>query len=290
MMDTHTATRVDFLGPPGIGKSTLCKHVITAEAGRDGISRDARWLGIVQARKRAVKHAYQNEIPCIPVARRPARFCRLIAHGVSHYLFKGIQTPFGGRELDALQDELLLAFLADDHGLIEALIEHWHDPDVKLAPRTIRYDKMLKRIRDWLFIITYSEAFILADNSRLTRGMSEMLSNPEFPAGTEIASRYLQSAFRPSGVIHMVASESLIIDRIKTREQETVGRRNPGHQDLDDTALSIYCQRRLKVNEQAMEFLRSNNVPTLQVDAASDILDNVGKVQQFLTKVQAPEQ
>jgi hypothetical protein len=214
----------------------------------------------------------------------------LIAHGISHYLFKGIQTPFGGRELDALQDELLLAFLADDHGLIEALIEHWHDPDVKLAPRTIRYDEMLKRIRDWLFIITYSEAFILADNSRLTRGMSEMLSNPEFPAGTEMASRYLQSAFRPSGVIHMVAPEPLIIERIKTREQETGGWRNPGHQDLDDVALTAYSLRRLEVNEHAMAFLRSNNVPTLQIDASSDLVDNVEKVQQFLTKIQAPGQ
>jgi hypothetical protein len=290
MMDTHTAIRVDFLGPPGIGKSTLCKRVVTAAAARETMSSDAKWLDIAQARKRAVKLAYRNEIPCIPVVRRPARFCRLIAHGISHYLFKGIQAPFGGRELEALQDELLLAFLADDHGFIETLIEHWHDPDVKLAPRAIRYDEMLKCIRDWLFIITYSEASILADNSRLTRGMSEMLSNPEFPDGVEMASAYLQSVFRPSGVVHMVAPEPLIIERIKMREQETGGWRNPGHQDLDDVALTAYSLRRLEVNEHAMAFLRSNNVPTLQIDAASDLVDNVEKVQQFLTKIQAPGQ
>jgi hypothetical protein len=272
------ALRVDFLGPPGVGKSTLCEAVMLATP---------EWVSLRQARALALDNVYK-QIPSMPLCRRSKLFLRMMAHGFKQYLWRGIPRSFPETcPIDALRDGAFRAFIKDYHGLVEALSEHWFDPDMALPSRVQRYEEMVQWTRDWLFSLTFcGPVKILADNSRLTRGVSEILSNPDEPRAEEVAKEYIESPLQPSGIIHLVASTALMVERIKQREQSTGGVRNPSHQGLSDAELRVYCQKRLEANERAMAFFHSRKIPFLRIESGEALSDNVRSVQAFLRDLQ----
>jgi shikimate kinase len=270
--------RVDFLGPSGVGKTTLCQAVLE--------DLQAPWVGMAEARIRARNQAYRHVIPRLTPVRRVTTCLRQLLHIFTYLLLRGDQRPlFNNGKVDILEDDLFDRILQSHHGLIEALADDWFDPDMELPSRAKRYDEMLRWCREWLFTIHYAgPVSILADNSRLTRGMAEILSNPERPDAQQLGLDYLASPLSPQAIIHLTATPEEIVQRIKTREQAG-GVRNSAHRGLNDEALLAYSCRRLQVNSAAVAFFATQELPTLEINASARHVENGLKVRAFLNEV-----
>lgn len=277
------ALRVDFLGPPGVGKSTLCQAVLS-DGDREyrETAPNAKWVSISQARAMARQRVFGHLVPVMPITERIMSFLRLLRHGAKSFLFDGHLLPFPTNPISCVEEGLLTRFLEDSHSCFEALAEQWFDPDMVMPSKALRYSELLAWTKDWLFLTSQcGNVRILADNSRFTRGFAELLSNADCPERRSLAEDYLSSAMAPDGVIHLDGDPDLVLSRIHQREQ-TRNWRNEAHLELSDRQLINYTSRRNRINSTAVEFFRSRGVAVVSLEASMSLNENTKKVREFL--------
>ena len=280
--ETDRPIRVDFLGPPGVGKSRLCKSAL----GDTCISRRG-WVGIDETRVLAENNVYRHSLQSMQFLGRIRLFMALLRYGTRNYLIRGQRRPFvSSRKLERIQISGLHRFLEDFGPLFEAMVEQWFDPDMKLPCRAVRYDDLLHWTRDWLFLVNWSgPVLFLADNSRFTRGVSELLSNVRHDPSRreELAGLYLASPLGPQGIVHIDAASDLVLERIRDREQKKDGWRNTAHRGLSDGELLSYSDRRSHVNARAVRFFRSQGVAVLSLCGDSPLEEKTAELREFLS-------
>ena len=272
--------RVDFLGPPGVGKSTLCRIALADH------KIAASWISMPSAQHLAERRAYRLRGERLTIVQRMRLFIGLLRHGMQNYLVQGRRSPFVcGRELDRLKDEVLNEFLQNEHILFDAMAEQWFDPDMPLPCRGARFHEMSRWTREWAFTMAFSgPVSILADNSRYTRGLAEFTSTTTLGKSDidQLICSYAESVLRPSGIIHIDADADLIVKRIKSRAND--GSLNSAHEGLSTAALLAYTDKRLAVNRVAVDAFRSIGVPVLSLRAGLQADRQVSEIATFLRK------
>lgn len=279
------ALRVDMLGAPGVGKSTLLltaaqRGVLKCVPGRqDG------WLTFDAAARLAERSAEKSARMYDPRCVRKGLPGAIRAW--ARRLLMGIRT---GREetsdIHELGRELIVGFLREHEAFFLAIVSLWFEPEMPLPPQSVRFAELLFWTTEWLFVLKYARGYrILADNARLTRGLAELLSKSEWTTQPRIAegiSRFCQSGTGPAGVVHMTAPPELVLERVKKREADCGGWRHPGHCGLCDDEIISYTKRRNEVNARAVQFLASLGTPVLTIDGSEPLERNVGLLEGFL--------
>lgn len=247
-MSANVGARVTCLGPPAVGKSTLCRAVV---------AQSPSWLTVEEATRMAVANS--------DTGSRLRRTVRRLLHQ--------------RLDLCRIKERLLSQFLERHHQLVSSVVDRWFEPEMQLPPLAIRYRELLLWCRDWLFWHEYARgANVLADNCRMTRGVAEC-------GDAEIVRCFCASSIAPTAVVHLEAEPELILHRIRERAERT-NQMHPGHVGRDDAGLREYTARRLRVNAAAVAEFRRLGVPVLTVDAADS--RSVDAVCAFLRGLQMP--
>jgi hypothetical protein len=141
--------RVDLLGPPAAGKSTLCGKVFASQQTK------SKWLAMEEAKAIATQNAIMNAMPAISLKRRLIKISHLLSRSDSIRFaenFADCHSPFS---LPLLKDKLMETFTTFHDSFLEALAEQWHDPDTEMPPRFERFNKVRKWVSELLFVTTF---------------------------------------------------------------------------------------------------------------------------------------
>lgn len=282
------ALRVDLLGPPAVGKTSLCRAFLAGSAASLGSdTQQWQWMSIGQACDLAARNVYRSAENRMPIGRRAAMFAALMRHGLKQFVLKGYRQSFELTDLQRVKVRLFDKFLSEHSELMEVISDQWFDPEAEMPPLTLRYYEMSKWAMNWLLATHLSgRVQILADNSRLTRGVSELLMNDRYSdeVRESVLREYISSSLRPGGVVHVDGSGSLVLERARERKQKGNGE-HPAHRGLSDSELVRYSQRRSEVNRNAVKKLRSLGVPVLTLSASVAVSENLIIMSQFLEEV-----
>ena len=271
-------TRVDLLGPPAAGKSTLCRT--TFDLLDSGKKSD--WVDLPVAKQMAVQHAFKHAIPKQTAWMRASELARMIRDTVLPNNTNRAVNLYSARALNLLQEQIMESFSESHHDFMEALAEQWHDPDTPLPTRLERFNQVHHWIKDLLFISCFvGDAKLLADNARLTKGMAELLSNPRISNAEQIVTQYCESPLAPTGIIHLSARSETVHQHSKQREKES-GRINPGHRSRSLSEVARYTERKNEVNEHAIHFYQKSGIAVLNLTAETDMRINANQVVDFL--------
>lgn len=286
----EVALRVDFLGPPAVGKTSLCSAFLTSGEGSIGSdTQQVKWMSIDQALELAARNVFRCAENRMSWGRRAVMFAALMRHGVKQFVLKGYRKSFELTDLQRVKCQLFEKFLSGHNQLLEVLSDQWFDPEAEMPPLTLRHYEMSKWVMNWLLATHLSGPVqILADNSRLTRGVSELLMNDRYSNEVrESALReYLWSSLRPGGVVHLDGSASLVLERARERKLKGNGEHS-AHRGLSDQELIEYNQRRSEVNRNAVTEFRSLGIPVITLSASAETSENLDRMSQFLERVAA---
>ena len=274
------STRVDLLGPPAAGKSTLCHEVLKKIRSESNL----QWVDIQEAKRLATHHVIQNVIPRIPIQQRVTQFIRRKIPLKDLYDADNHPACYSGASIEKFKERLMEAFSELHHSFLEALAEQWHDPDTTIPPRFERFNQVRIWIRELLFLATFvGDARILADNARLTKGMAELLSNRSIHNADQIVAGYCRSSLAPKGIIHISGKPETILTRSRQRREQT-GETNPGHESRSPAEISHYTDTRNSVNKLAVDFFKKENIAILQLTAEADMQTNRNLAIDFLNQ------
>jgi hypothetical protein len=271
--------RVDLLGPPAAGKSTLCGKVFASQQTK------SKWLGMEEAKAIATQSAIMNAMPAISLKRRLIKIFHLLSRCDSIRCaenFADCHSPFS---LPLLKDKLMETFTTFHDSFLEALAEQWHDPDTEMPPRFERFNKVRKWVSELLFITTFlGESKLLADNARLTKGMSELLSNRDVKDAEKIVSHYCRSPLAPSGIIHLAGNPKTIVERSQQRLSSS-GTVNPGHSSKSGEEIALYTDKRNAANKRAVRFFEQEKIAVLNLSAETPVDTNLNLTLNFLSNL-----
>jgi len=237
----------------------------------------------------AEQNALRHGVPMMRLSGRAKIYLRMLRHGMENYIWHGYRRPFKLPELATLQEMLLVKFLEEHQASFVAVAEQWFEPDMCLPPLPMRYNELLHWTKIWLFSNKWAwPARILADNSRFTRGIAELISNDEYgtvDGNSAAAIDFCLSPMCPGGIVHIEADSDVILKRILSRQLETNGWRHPGHRNLTDKEILAYTEKRKERNASAVRFFRAQGVVVMTLSASTPINENVEMVQRFLDSV-----
>ena len=118
--------RVDFLGPPGVGKSTLCNAVLRQCSESGKVEGGGDWISMARAIKTAEERAWHVHGVRIGLKRRPVVLAKILKYCFVDLLSKGeVVPPALCFKADVVKNHAFYDFLEQNHQFVSALAESW---------------------------------------------------------------------------------------------------------------------------------------------------------------------
>lgn len=284
--ELNRAIRIDFLGPPGVGKTTLIQSAL-ALVRNTGRSAGSRYFTDMD---RALAIAARN---CLRLARgspigtgylRSPNGC---ARSFWYVLIRLLSRGLVNRSASVPKTEDLRDFVRNHASVVHVLVSEWFDPALRSEPLAARYYDFFEWLGPWIIATKYApDKIILADNSRFTKGIAWLLNSEklvEAAGGISAVQSCFQSIAGPSAVVCLNADPKEIVSRVRHRKQH--GFVHPAHRDQDDEGIMAYTETWLSVNARAITVFRRWGVPTLVLNANAPIETNIDSLLRFAENV-----
>jgi len=283
---SNRAIRIDFLGPPGVGKTTLIKSALAS---------------VRNAGRSAARNCFTDMDQALAIA---ARNCSRLAprgrigtgcfrsangHGRSFWyrVIRLLSRRLANECVSLQKMEDVRDFVRKHASVVHVLVSEWFDPALRFEPLAARYYDFFEWIRPWIIATKYAtDKIILADNSRFTKGIAWLLNSDklvEAAGGICAVQACFQSIAGPSAVVCLNADPREIVSRVRYRQEH--GFVHPAHRDQDDEGIMAYTATWLSVNARATAVFRRWGVPTLVLDANAPIHTNVHSLLTFAENV-----
>ena len=260
--------RIDFLGVPGLGKSTLYNDL---RAHRDA---GQNWKTPAEAKTTIAQKESLRNVHSVG--------SYIVAFLLNIRLFKTLHPPLTDLVLKKY-NRLMPWDTKEEEEALNLLIHTVAATPYPPALKAGRYEGLLETAREVTLFERYAPAGItlLFDMS-----LSQRMSNLG-PWNTREDLRNLRTLStllgNLSAVVFLDAEESLVLERLEMRKRIT-GLVNKAHRDLNDYELAVYTEERLKSVRQFADMLEEEGVVVIRVNAGDPVATQVRFVKEKLSQ------
>jgi hypothetical protein len=254
--------RVDLIGPPGVGKSSFCEHLIRNR------QRGALWNTETELEKACALRLVQRQ-------RLVWQRLGLVATARIPRLSKA-----ASRHINRRMEREAFEWFADEfEGFVSLAKDAFCSSDKSEYRRAIGYHRFVSTMMRWAVLLRWAPSMTVLCDESIVQKMFGVLCWSQ--RGMALTKEYCRTMPRPSAVVCLVDAPTAIVGRIHGRQEEG-GKTIPGHKGLSTKELLSVTQTMLDIVLAMEEALRGEGIPVLKLDASEEQTKNAGRVATFM--------
>lgn len=243
--------RIDFLGAPGVGKSTIYKALLS-------------FISISTQNK---KYYSEEEAILYSVRNYIRKNKNLEAFLIDILLiFRKIRNPYISSIEEKINKKIFEEFVLEHEKLFELVDRAYCMSDKSLYRKQYGYLSFNRKIRKYAILKECFPYIVIADES-LSQKVYGV--NPSECFNAQIIKAYFNTITVPNFLIHCVNDEVEVVNRILAREKTI-----PGHQGLTEAELVEKTKSSLLIAEIGAEILQQRGAQVIEVDTAKQVQEN----------------
>lgn len=254
--------RIDFLGAPGIGKSTIYTQFT---------KRFGRKLGIVpefEARTRAAR-AYSYRLP-----KKEGLISRFVL------FFPKFRNPYVVSLEDKICDKHFRKYVDVNGDLFSTIHNSFCCSEKDNYRRQFGYNSVISKLKIFCSLDSYYAGLVLSDES-LSQKVYGI--NPSDKLDKAFVISYFENIPVPNYLIYFYANASAVVKRIKGRDLKG-GKMIPGHTGKSLDELLEMTETALKISEIGSKILEQRGAKVLKLNAQENTEDNLNALAEFLKR------
>lgn len=256
--------RIDFLGAPGVGKSTLYKELLRQRKKPD------KFLTPEEAKVEvAKKHLIENK-------NIKKHFLKSLILNCS--IFRKKHCCLAEKILKNEKNEVLWKNKEKYNEVLKIALRGSNIEEKIPYRRFLGLSWFFDVFQKVLFLEENFDDFVIYDES-----LSQKIYGLIFSENKEYEDSivdYFRNCPKPFCVIFCRINKKGIFKRIKQREK--TGKIIPGHRDVNNKKLEEIIVNQIEVSEIALKVLKERGIHVLEIDMANDIKKNAKEINIFL--------
>lgn len=253
--------RIDFLGAPGVGKSTIYQALLSLEV----VNRKNKYYSEEMASIYAVEEHIKQEKSFISF------LTRLILR------IKIARNPYVSSIEEKINKASFEQFVSRNLGLFELVDKAYCLSNKSPYRNQYGYVSFNKKIKKYAVLEKYFPYTVIADESISQKVYGINPSSDKMQI--EIIESYFLEIPPPDILIHCIHNEDDIVNRILTRNKMI-----PGHRGLTEKELKQKTKLTLKIAEIGALILQERGTEVIQVNTSSSVDKNVQKILNSMNK------
>ncbi len=253
--------RIDFIGPPGSGKSTVISLIEDIQN---------NWL----ARSTLIP-----QIMSTYYRKHPVSFSDRLKS--LYYILKRENKITG---IDKVKLKLFYSdnFHIHRHVLLSAYQTLSNDEDEREFVKTVRIELLNEVLKDQLLFQhhSHSATFGLFDDSFCNMLLLSILPRNIKVDMFKAWAEPIRTTHFPDGVIILESNSETLFQRLKTRK-----RKNSSHLHLDDKKLRVSLERQIDLYEKTEMLLCSIGIPVLKISTVGNQNSYIEKSKEFISSL-----
>jgi len=255
--------RLEFIGPAGVGKSTLYKNLLNSRKAT------GQWLTTKEANFKIVSHILSSRNMMASLLYKPQLPIPLLTGYINRSILKSeykVAIDERNKEWNEFIFSILQLKLNDESQSVKILY---------------RYKWLLSRLEEAALLEKYfPDNVVLIDESVCQKIWPLILSL--FSNGINEAGKNLyRKSPKPHGIIYVTCSAKEIFSRLKKRE-DNKDHWMIGFKGLSDETLYEQIEKSIQLTDICSQVMMERGVPVLEVNSALEKNEQLGKVNSFI--------
>lgn len=253
--------RIDFLGAPGVGKSTIYQALLSSEV----VDRKNKYYSEEMASIYAVQKHIKQERSIVSL------LTRLILR------IKTARSPYVSSIEEKINKASFEQFVSRNLGLFELVDKAYCLSNKSPYRNQYGYVSFNRKIKKYAVLEKYFPYIVIADESVSQKIYGINPSSDELHI--EVIEKYFLEIPPPDILIHCIHDEADIVNRILTRSKMI-----PGHKGLTERELKQKTKLALRIAEIGASILQERGTEVIQIDTSSPVDKNVQKILNLMNK------
>lgn len=259
---------VEFIGASGVGKSTLYDETIKTRTADD------RWITDGEALDEIAKKYLIKNRSVLPFRIRVKQFIKIISPLHRYRSYDAVSSTLRNLAWEALSEEYDF--------LCELMIQFAHHQYELEAHKRLAFLSWfyVNRLRDFIVMEYFPVLKIIVHGDGILHNLGGIVNYDMGFPNVEV-NKYEKLNCMPTGLVHCTADESVVLARLKQREQSGLG--TIFQNGMDDTSLAEFVRSGIKSSANKVDFFRRKGVPILAIDTSDDLKENSKIINNFIS-------